>query len=134
MRVRSADPSVLAVSLPYRIWPFDGRASVASIVISVDFPAPLGPSSPRISPDRALKDTFASARRRPKWREMSTRGTESKAAVTRSGRGSGPDVVVQRAVDLLQRGHQPPPSRRVPASVPAAPAGIPPAPSRVAPP
>src|SRR5258706_3151187 len=120
MRVRSADPSVLAVSLPYRIWPFDGTASVASIVISVDFPAPLGPSSPRISPDRALKDTFASARRRPKWREMSTRGTEAKSAVTRSGGGSGPHVVVQRAVDLLERGHQLAASSRVPPTVAAA--------------
>ncbi len=50
--------------------------------ISVDLPAPFGPSSPTMSPGCAVKETLASARRRPKWRETSRSWTESKSTLT----------------------------------------------------
>ncbi len=52
-------------SFPNRTSPEVGAASVARMPISVDLPAPFGPSRPRMSPARAVSVTCESARRRP---------------------------------------------------------------------
>src|SRR5262245_36299955 len=78
--------------------------------MSVDLPAPFGPSNPRISPQRAVRETRDSARRRPKWRETSDASTRSKSTSGRQPRAIGrPEAAligVERAVDAFQGSDQ----------------------------
>ena len=61
-RARRPEARVLAVADR----PDDGTSSVEAMERRVDLPAPLGPSSARISPASQRNDTRVSARRRPK--------------------------------------------------------------------
>src|SRR6478752_5065666 len=92
---------------------------------SVDFPAPLGPSRPRISPECSDRETRETALRRPKCQDSSLSSTRSKSKVTG---GSGGDtraagrlrtriVVFERAVNVLERLKQFLTTCRVPQSV-----------------
>ena len=83
--------------------------------ISVDFPAPFGPSRPTISPRRARqRDRATTARRRPKCardvdraRRDRNRGRRSSGQACAVAPGSRAGVVgVERAVDVLERGDQ----------------------------
>jgi len=71
IRRRSAAPASGARRPPNLTSPLVGIANVASSPISVDLPAPFGPSRPTMSPALNVSDTRDSARRRPKCRETS---------------------------------------------------------------
>jgi len=88
-----------ALRSPYRTVPLDGRSSAAAMDISVDFPAPFGPSSATISPAVQVNDTRLSAHRRPKVRETLVKLSEVKS--TSSG-----CVAIDLRVDALERSHQ----------------------------
>src|SRR5258705_11423214 len=91
---------------PYLMSPSLGRISVARSAIMVDLPAPFGPSSPRIMPRPARKETRESARRRPKWRATFSAVTWSKSMVNGLGGGALPASartrLVKLSVDLLE--------------------------------
>src|SRR6266446_9299653 len=78
--------------------------------MSVDFPAPLGPRRPTISPARASNDRWDTARRRPKCRETSTSRTLSKSNGSITGpldhlavRGASPASARERRCARLAR-------------------------------
>ena len=57
-----------STSKPFtRAWPELGTTSVVSIRISVDFPAPFGPSKPNTSPCFTLKFILSTAQNEPKY-------------------------------------------------------------------
>ena len=82
--------------------PLLGATSVASMPISVDLPAPFGPSRPTMSPGARVSETCDTARRRPKCRETSSELNASRSRRSRSdaptgSAGSGPVVVASSA-------------------------------------
>ena len=50
IRARTSAPASVAGAGAVFTFPVDGASSVARMIKSVDFPAPLGPSRPTISP------------------------------------------------------------------------------------
>src|SRR5262249_34263361 len=65
-----------------RAWPELGGTSVVSMRISVDLPAPFGPSRPNTSPCFTLKFILSTAQNEPKYLLRSSISTSSKRSIS----------------------------------------------------
>src|SRR6516225_4972053 len=91
-----------------RAWPELGGTSVVSIRISVDLPAPFGPSKPNTSPCFTLKFILSTAQNEPKYLLRSSISTSSVRSISvqldrdvgRHADGERPVAVVAAHADL----------------------------------